>query len=279
MVPKPDNKWRFTVDFRGINSVSEREYWPIPNIKDMLRRIGDKKPKYFLVADLTSGYNQMPIAEECKIFTAFMCFFGLFQWLRLPMGLAGAASYFQRILCTIVLAGLIMIICELYIDDLIIPAETEDELITNFRTILMRFAQYKIKINPDKLRVGMEGIEVVGHTLDHTGIHFDRTRLDGILDIPLPTTQKGLKSFLGVCGWFRDQVKEYAHIARPLEHLTRNYVRGNLLKWTEEAKKAFDDLKREVNTYPQLFWMDDKCPYSLIQMHHYMDTEHIYTKS
>ena len=143
----------------------------------------------------------------------------------------------------------------------------------------MRFAQYKIKINPDKLRVGMGGIEVVGHTLDHTGIHFDRTRLDGILDIPLPTTQKGLKSFLGVCGWFRDQVKEYAHIARPLEHLTRNYVRGNLLKWTEEAKKAFDDLKREVNTYPQLFWMDDKCPYSLIQMHHYMDTEHIYTKS
>ena len=86
MVPKPDNKWRFTVDFRGINSVSEREYWPITNIQDMLRRIGNKKPKYFLVADLTSGYNQMPIVAECKIFTAFMCFCGLFQWLRLPMG-------------------------------------------------------------------------------------------------------------------------------------------------------------------------------------------------
>ena len=63
-----------------------------------------------------------------------------------------------------------------------------------------------------------------------------------------------------MCGWFRDQVKEYAHIARPLEHLTRNYVRGNLLKWTEEAKKAFDDLKREVNTCPKLFWMDDTSP-------------------
>ena len=43
--------------------------------------------------------------------------------------------------------------------------QTEEELIANFRIILMRFAQYKIKINPDKLRVGMEGIEVVGHTL------------------------------------------------------------------------------------------------------------------
>ena len=115
----------------------------------------------------------------------------------------------------------------------------------------MRFAQYKIKINPDKLRMGMEGIEVVGHTLDHTGIHFDRTRLDGILDIPLPTTQKGLKSFLGVCGWFRDHVKEYAHIARPLEHLTRNYARDNLLKWTEEAKKSFRGSKTGSKYLPE----------------------------
>ena len=71
------------------------------------------------------------------------------------MGLAGAAAYFQRIIVTVVLAGLVMVIVELYLDDLIIPANTEDELVDNFITVLKRFRKYNITINPEKTIIGV----------------------------------------------------------------------------------------------------------------------------
>lgn len=155
MVPKPNNKWRFCVDYTGLNKLTRWEKWPLPNIQEMLRRIGEKKPKYFIILDLTSGYHQIPIAENCRRWTAFLTFWGIFEWLRMPMGLAGAASYFQKIMTTIVLAGLIMIICEIYLDDLIIPATTEEELIHNFIIVLERFRKYGITINPLKCLLGI----------------------------------------------------------------------------------------------------------------------------
>jgi hypothetical protein len=43
VVPKPNSKWRFVVDYKNLNLLSDMEKWPIPNIKEMLYRLGDKK--------------------------------------------------------------------------------------------------------------------------------------------------------------------------------------------------------------------------------------------
>jgi hypothetical protein len=55
--------------------------WPIPNIEQMMQRIGTFKPKVFGVMDLTSGYHQSPLSESSRIFTAFITFMGIFEWL------------------------------------------------------------------------------------------------------------------------------------------------------------------------------------------------------
>ena len=73
LVPKPNGKWRLVVDFKNINNATTKHRkWPIPNIKEMLNRIGLKKPKYFAVFDLTQGYYQCPISEASRKYTAFM---------------------------------------------------------------------------------------------------------------------------------------------------------------------------------------------------------------
>jgi hypothetical protein len=148
--------------------------------------------------DLTAGYHQTPLHEKSWKYTAFKTAFGVFEWKRVPMGLKGAPSYFQHVMQSEVLHGLMYLICELYIDDVIIFAETEEQMVINLKTVLHRLHEYRITVSPEKCSFGLEEIEFVGHTLNHEGLHFTRAKLDKVLDIQLPTTAKQLKSFLGV---------------------------------------------------------------------------------
>ena len=54
--------------------------WPIPNIAEVLRRIGSRKPKIFGIMDLTQGYHQAPLSDTTKAYTAF--FLGTVNYLR-----------------------------------------------------------------------------------------------------------------------------------------------------------------------------------------------------
>jgi len=72
LTPKPNGSWRLVLDFKGLNRATTSKYaWPIPNIKDMLNRVGNSRPSFFAVFDLTSGYYQAPIHEESRKYTAF----------------------------------------------------------------------------------------------------------------------------------------------------------------------------------------------------------------
>ena len=89
---KPDGKWRFCIDYRNLNLATETIGWPIPNITQMLQRIGSNKPKYFAVMDLTSGFFQAPLHPDSAKYTTFTTFMGNFQWKRVPMGAKGSPS-------------------------------------------------------------------------------------------------------------------------------------------------------------------------------------------
>ena len=260
LVPKKSNKWRLVIDYKGLNSVTERVGWPIPNIQDLLARIGAQKPKYFGVMDLTSGYHQAPIHESCIPYTAFLTPFGLYEWVRLPMGLAGAPSYFQRVMCTEVLAGLHAIICFLYLDDLIVTGRTEDEYINNMRRIFHRLREKNLTLNPAKCVLGAAEVEYVGHIINSSGIHFERSKLDSILEWEKPTTQKQLKRFLGVVNWFHGSVANHSTIVAPLNKLLKNYNKTAKIQWSEEATLAFEHIKSAVHECPTLFYMNDTSP-------------------
>ena len=176
------------------------------------------------------------------------------------MGLTGAAQYFQRVLSTYVLNGLIMIICELYLDDIIIPARSEDEFIVRLTAVLNRFRDKKIAINPAKCVLGIEEVEYVGHTINKDGIHFSRAKLEGILNIPAPATHKDMKSFLGVANYFRDHINNHSILAHPLNQMILDYSPKKRLSWSKEQLDAFYLLRKSINECPLLFFLDDVSP-------------------
>ena len=263
LIPKPDGTYRFTEDFRFLNENTESLGWPLPNIRQMLERIGAKKPKVFAVLDLTQGYYQMAISVESRALTAFRTSKGLYQWKRLPMGLKGAPAYFQHAMQSTVLGGLLQNICEVYLDDIIVYAQSEEELLQNLRQVFVRLEQYNITLNPAKVKVGLTSVEYVGHKIDSEGLSFSEAKREDVWTTPLPKTRRELKSFLGLCVQFKDHVRNYSSLVAPLHALLPNYSKKEANKpvsWTEETRKTFSDTQKAVNECPKIFFVDPNAP-------------------
>jgi hypothetical protein len=205
--PKPDGSYRFTCDFRDLNTATIARNNHVPNIEDMVQRIGHKGAKVFGTLDLTHGYWQVKLNEDSRKFTAFICCFGIFEFLRLAMGLKNASGHFQSNLAAQVLVGLIWIICELYIDDLLIYAQNETEFVKNVRTVLTRFRDWNLVCNPKKCHLGMQEAEFVGKLIDSEGVSFSKKRLSEIDDIQVPKTANEMKRFIGLMNYFRNHIK------------------------------------------------------------------------
>ena len=261
LVKKPDGDWRTTMDFRRLNILMKSLSWPIPNINDMIRRFGQRRPRFFAIMDLKEGYHQAPLAVDCRIYTAFITAFGIFHYLRLPMGIKIAAAYFQNVIATIVLARFMYTCVEAYIDDFSVDDEGKgfDQYLKNLDGVLTALGERKMTVSPNKSIFGISQMTFVGHTVDSEGVHFTKEQRDKVADIEPPILGKGLKSFLGLTNWFSQHIENYATRAAPLQKLVCNYeqTKNKKIKWTEETRKVFFDIREAVNNCPKLFFLQD----------------------
>ena len=143
----------------------------------MLRQIGTHKAKVFAVLDLTQGYHQAPLTLAARAYTAFILFCGVYQFTRLPFGPKQAPSYFQQIMTTVVLAGLIYSICEMYIDNCNVFGKDIDELDSRLRLVFERFRKHKIFLKPNKCYLGYAEIDYVGKVLSADGLTMSQEKI------------------------------------------------------------------------------------------------------
>jgi hypothetical protein len=115
--------------------------------------------------DLTKGFYQCEIDRESSKFTAFITSSGVYEWLRVPMGITAAPSHFQRVIANEVLYGLVGFICMVYIDDVIVFGDSEESYLENLSKVLERFEQYGIIVRSGRSRVCRAYTIGKGHTL------------------------------------------------------------------------------------------------------------------
>ena len=171
-----------------------------------------------------------------------------------------AASYFQKVLSTIVLIGLLYYVCELYIDDIMVHAQEPASFLSRLRQVFDRLRKHKVTLNPEKCKFGLQSVEYVGHTIDETGLTFSTEKLEDVLAIEPPIYSKDLRSFLGLTSYFRDHIQNYAILASPLQDMLSEYDKKRKLVWTPDGEQAFLEVKESVRRCPKLFFMDDNAP-------------------
>lgn len=257
LVPKPNGKWRLTIDYRLVNECTMDIGGVLPNIQNMLQRIGRHRPTFFGVMDLTSGFHQMALSESSRQYTAFITSNAVYEFNRVSMGLKGSPAHFQRAMVSEVLNGMIYTSVEMYIDDCIVYGRDEDQFIERLTQVLTRFRERNITLNPSKCQLGLSEIEYVGHTINSQGIAFSQSKLDSVMQHFQPQSAKELSSFLGVTSYFRDHVKNYALLEYPLRHMLKQFKEHRQLQWSEETTSAFQSLKEAINQCPRLFFVDD----------------------
>lgn len=255
VVPKPDGSNRLCIDFQNLNLVSESHSHPLPNIKQMLNRLGDHRSEIFGVMDLTQGYHQVSVSKASMLFTAFIVFCGIFHFCRLPMGPKKAPAHFQEQMAATVLLGLIYYICEVYLDDIIVHGKTNEEFIFNLREVFKRMDRYNIKLKPTKCKFGTPKIEYCGRVISKLGLSMSEKKIASVINFPLPEFARQLKSALGLFNYFRDFVPNHSTVVQPLQALIPEYRRSNRIVWNEEARLAFTSIKQLINDCPTMYFL------------------------
>ena len=248
----PSGKLRIVVDYRGLNAVTVKDKYPLPLMTQLMESVSSAK--YYTKLDLKNGFNLIRIAEGDEWKTAFRTRYGSYEYMVMPFGMTNAPSVFQRfmngILSEYLDKGVIV-----YIDDILIYTETEEEHTRLVSWVLRRLAEFKLCVNIEKCIFHASEVEFVGFTIGSQGVRMSKDKVADIQDWERPLSVKEVQKFIGFANFYRRFIKGFSKICKPLTDLTK---KGVLWDWSYQCKEAFKHLKKGLTEELILeqFWPD-----------------------
>lgn len=243
MVPKTkpnsetgEKEYRICIDYRRLNEATKREIYALPRIDDSLDGLGNSI--YFSVMDLASGYFQIGMNPKHKQYTAFTTYDGHYEFNYMAMGLVNAPSTFQRAMDAC-LAGLKWNCVQIYLDDAIVASSSFEQHLKDLANVMTRFREAGFKLKASKCNFCCAEVEYLGHLVSKQGVKANPAKVKLISDWSLPTTASNLHSFLGLAGYYRRLIKDFAQREAPL----RDALKEPTFTMGPAQKEAFQDLK------------------------------------
>ena len=180
--------------------------------------------------------------------TAFTTPWGTFMYVKMPFGLMNAGATFQRAM-DIAFSEDIGVFIVIYLDDITVYSKSDEEHLTHLRKVFNKCRKYGLSLNPKKTLFGLEEGKLLGHIISEEGIKIDPQRIEGILQISHPRNIKELQSFIGKINFLRRFIPNLAELLKEITNMLRKEVG---VKWTIEAKKSFELIKRALTETPVL---------------------------
>jgi hypothetical protein len=179
----------------------------------MLESFGECK--YFLTIDLASRYWQVPMAIEDRKKTAFITRQGLFEFTVMLFSLTNTPAIFQQLMNKI-LEETNDHFTAVYMNDIIVYLQTFKEHFMHLGKVFQLLEKVKLKCGTDKCSFCKTMIPFLSHIITLEGIKLNEILITKIKNFPLPQNITTIQSFLGLSGYYRQFIKDYAKIALPL---------------------------------------------------------------
>ena len=244
LIKKRDNTFRFCVDYRKLNQVTEFCAEPLPDPDLIFTKLSTAN--YFTKIDLSRGFWQIKVKESDRHILAFTTPVGNYTWKVMPFGVSNAPSVFSKMMRSL-LEPLYGRGVENFMDDLIIGTETWEEHLTVLRDVLARLKQANLTARPTKCEVAYFSLEFLGHRLSRGTMSPSAAKIQQLKEALKPETKTQVRSFLGLANYYRKFVPDFSAIASPLTDLTRKNMPLKV-QWTEACQKSFDTLKARLTS-------------------------------
>ena len=273
VAPKPNGQIRVCGNYKvTANQVLRVEQYPLPTLEDMMQDLqGGKK---FSKIDLSHAYHQIELDEEARKYTTINTHRGLYQYTRLPFGLALAPALFQRTIESLI-ADIPM--CRPYLDDIIITGRDDAEHLANLQAALQRLGENGMKLKKEKCEFLQESVTYLGHRLDEKGMRPVEDKVQAIRQAPEPSNQEELRAYLGLLGYYRKFLPDLSTQIAPLtqllkaEYKSAKSNKGNKqtgqassgtskFRWGPEQRKAFAASKKMLESNSLLVHFDPQKP-------------------
>lgn len=249
VVSKKDGTVRICLDARWINNKMVPDHEAPISPEELLHSI--KSVKFLSTIDLRASYWQIPLSEESIPYTGFLYGGQSFTYQVLPFGLKTAVASFTRAMDRI-LGPEIRTFTLVYIDDLLVVSSSFEEHLLHLNKLFSKLADAGMTINLEKTHLFRSEVPFLGHIISTRGVLTDPTKISAIKDFPTPQNLKQLRSFLGLCSYYRRFISKFSNLVVPLSHLLK---KGTPWRWTSECQTALEQIKQVflktvILTYP-----------------------------
>lgn len=246
-VKKKDGSRRLCVDFKKVNKVTKADPYPMPQIESMIDELADAK--YISTLDLTKGYWQVPVDPASRNRTAFILPFGKFEFTVMPFGLAGAPAVFQRLMDSLFqdLSGRVAA----YMDDIVVYSTSWDDHLLHVNEALTRLKNVGLTLKLNKCHFGMSSCLYLGHEVGNSKVKPLEAKIAAIQSFKKPVTKKDVQAFLGLTGYYRRFIPNFASVAAPLTDATCK-ENPERIQWTLAETTSFERLKQALASRPVL---------------------------
>ena len=233
---------RICGDYVLVNKCILNQTYLTPTIETAFSKMANKN--FFGKIDLSDAYYQLQLSDASKDVTTINTPFGRYRFTRLPYGIKISPAAFQREMENIIKEDPNIII---YQDDILVGAETKEGLKLKMNEVMKTLEKANVVVNQKKTILEASELKFLGHVVDKNGIRPDEGLVEKVRSINFPTTKKDLERFLGLAQFYGRLIPKFAELCLPLNKLK---TQSEKFEATVEAKKAFEDIKMALSTYP-----------------------------
>ena len=251
-------KWRVCIDYRKLNSATKKDHFRLPFIDQILDRLAGSNYFYFL--DGYSSYSQIAIHPDDQEKTMFTCLFDTFAFRRMPFGLCNAPATFQRCM-TAIFSDFLRDSLEVFMDDFSVFGNDFKSCLSHLTKILEVCVRKRLVLSWGESHFTVREGVVLGQIVSGKGLDVDKAKIEVIQNLPIPSTIKDLRSFLGHVSFYRIFIQDFAKVSKPLTTLL---CKDKDFIIDEEGKRAFMMLKQALIEAPILQSLNWDLPFGIM---------------